>query len=94
MVTDLPWPPPCLDLREATRTAVRSMIAVLEADHGLSREEAYMLTSVAGDLRLHEVVRSLRYCGQDYGPKLMYFQRSTGRHAQLCGKVLLSCPVF
>ena len=32
------------------------MITVLEVDHGLNREEAYMLCSVAGDLRMHEVV--------------------------------------
>ncbi|CAK5277926.1 unnamed protein product [Mycena citricolor] len=40
----------------ATRAAVRSMIEFLAAEHGLSRVEAYMLCSVAGDLRLHEVV--------------------------------------
>jgi acetamidase/formamidase len=32
------------------------MIEFLRAEHGLAREEAYMLCSVAGDLRLHEVV--------------------------------------
>lgn len=49
------------DIREATRDAVRHMIAVLQAEHGLSREEAYMLCSVAGDLRMHEVVDMPNY---------------------------------
>ncbi|OSX62520.1 hypothetical protein POSPLADRAFT_1055895, partial [Postia placenta MAD-698-R-SB12] len=46
------------DIREATRAAVRGMIAYLGATHGLSRTDAYMLCSVAGDLRMHEVVPS------------------------------------
>jgi acetamidase/formamidase len=44
------------DLRECTRMAVREMIAHLGAAHGLSREDAYMLCSIAGDLRIMEVV--------------------------------------
>jgi hypothetical protein len=44
------------DLLEAARDAARAMVRTLQAQHGLSREEAYMLCSVAGDLRLHEVV--------------------------------------
>ena len=47
-----------LEIREATRDAVRNMIEVLRIDHGLTREEAYILCSVAGDLRMHEVVSS------------------------------------
>ncbi|KAJ8462707.1 hypothetical protein ONZ51_g10728 [Trametes cubensis] len=49
------------DIREATRAAVRHMIAFLVAEHALSREEAYMLCSVAGDLRMHEVVDMPNY---------------------------------
>ena len=33
------------------------MVAYLVAEHGLDRVEAYMLCSVAGDLKMHEVVR-------------------------------------
>lgn len=51
-------PPVWLDIREATRDAVRHMIAFLGAEYGLDRVKAYMLCSVAGDLRMHEVVRS------------------------------------
>ncbi|KAI0804795.1 Formamidase [Irpex lacteus] len=49
------------DIREATRDAVRHMIEVLRVDHGLTREEAYILCSVAGDLRMHEVVDMPNY---------------------------------
>ena len=44
------------DLMEATRDAVRATIAYLGDRHGLDREEAYALASVACDLRIHEVV--------------------------------------
>jgi acetamidase/formamidase len=44
------------DLMEASRGAVRNMIDYLRSEHGLSREEAYVLCSVAADLRIHEVV--------------------------------------
>ena len=44
------------DLMEGARTAVRNMIMWLVEDHGLSREDAYVLCSLAGDLRIHEIV--------------------------------------
>lgn len=44
------------DMVEATRKATREMIAYLAATKGLSRTEAYMLCSVAADLKLAEVV--------------------------------------
>jgi acetamidase/formamidase len=44
------------DLMEATRDAVRTTMEHLGDSHGLSREEAYALCSVAVDLRIHEVV--------------------------------------
>jgi acetamidase/formamidase len=44
------------DLMEASRDAVRAMIAYLGEHHGLDREEAYAVTSVACDLRIHELV--------------------------------------
>ncbi|KAI0072329.1 Acetamidase/Formamidase [Panus rudis PR-1116 ss-1] len=49
------------DIREATRDAVRHMIALLTEEYGLDRVEAYMLCSVAGDLRMHEVVDMPNY---------------------------------
>jgi acetamidase/formamidase len=44
------------DLMEGARMAVRAMIAWIVDEHGLSREDAYVLCSLAGDLRIHEIV--------------------------------------
>jgi acetamidase/formamidase len=44
------------DLMECARIAVRAMIAWLVEEHELSREDAYVLCSLAGDLRIHEIV--------------------------------------
>jgi acetamidase/formamidase len=46
------------DLMEASRQAVRDMIRYLSGEYGLSSEEAYILCSVAGDLKIHEIVDS------------------------------------
>lgn len=44
------------DLMQATKKAVRSAIRYLVREHGLTREEAYALASVAVDLKVSEVV--------------------------------------
>jgi acetamidase/formamidase len=44
------------DLMGALKHAVRATVRRLEERHGLGREEAYALCSVAVDLRVHEVV--------------------------------------
>ena len=44
------------DLMEASRLATRNMIDYLVKAYGLEREEAYILCSVAADLKIHEVV--------------------------------------
>ena len=44
------------DLMEGARKAVRNMIGWLVDEHELSREDAYVLCSIAGDLRIHEIV--------------------------------------
>jgi acetamidase/formamidase len=44
------------DLMEATKESARGMISYLKREHGLSKEEAYVLCSVAADLRIHEIV--------------------------------------
>jgi acetamidase/formamidase len=44
------------DLMEASRSAVRGMIDHLAAHRGLSREDAYVLCSLAADLKITEVV--------------------------------------
>ena len=44
------------DLLECSRIAVRNMVRWLSDTHGVSPEDAYMLCSFVGDLRVHEVV--------------------------------------
>ena len=44
------------ELYEATKIAVREMIDFLVADKHLTRDDAYMLTSVAGDVDITELV--------------------------------------
>ena len=44
------------DLMEGARIAVRAMIDSLGDRHRLSREDAYMLCSLAGDLKILEIV--------------------------------------
>jgi len=44
------------DLMIAAKKAVREMIALLCSQYGLTAEEAYILCSVAADLRIHEIV--------------------------------------
>jgi acetamidase/formamidase len=48
------------DLHEAARAAARAMIERLSG-LGLAPEEAYALLSVAGDLRIHEIVNAPRW---------------------------------
>jgi acetamidase/formamidase len=44
------------DLTEATRIATREMIEFLSAEKKMSREDAYMLTSIAADLAITQLV--------------------------------------
>ena len=44
------------DLMEGSRIAVRAMIEWLTASRGLTPDDAYILCSIAGDLRIVEVV--------------------------------------
>jgi acetamidase/formamidase len=44
------------DLTEATRIATREMIEFLSTEKKMSREDAYMLTSVAADLAITQLV--------------------------------------
>lgn len=72
-----------LDVREATRSAVRNMITYLVTEHGLDRVEAYMLCSVACDLKMHEVVRGrvLFEFGKWVMEMIIFV---AGGHAELC----------
>ncbi len=44
------------DLMTAAKESTRNMISYLTEGYKLTREEAYVLCSVAADLRIHEVV--------------------------------------
>jgi acetamidase/formamidase len=44
------------DLMAGAQIAVRSMVERLSKDYSLSAEDAYVLCSIAGDLRIHEIV--------------------------------------
>jgi acetamidase/formamidase len=44
------------DLMNGSQLAVRAMLDRLGDERGLSREDAYVLSSLAGDLHIHEVV--------------------------------------
>jgi acetamidase/formamidase len=46
----------CSDLMEGAKTAVREMIGWIVDNHGLSAQDAYILCSLAGDLKIHEIV--------------------------------------
>jgi len=60
------------DMREATRDAVRHMITFLIKERGLDKISAYMLCSIAGDLRLHEVVDMPNYVVGMMMPKSIF----------------------
>lgn len=44
------------DLMIGAKTAVRAMIAMLGRDYDLDPRDAYVLCSIAGDLKIHEIV--------------------------------------
>ncbi|KAF5368101.1 hypothetical protein D9758_004383 [Tetrapyrgos nigripes] len=62
------------DIREATRSALRHMIKYLCEEHKLESVAAYMLCSVAGDLRMHEVVDMPNYVIGMMLPKSIFSQ--------------------
>lgn len=63
------------DLMEAARNAVRHMIDYLERTHGLSRPDAYMLCSVAADLKINEVVDAPNWIVGAYLPTSIFVQK-------------------
>jgi acetamidase/formamidase len=60
------------DLFEAARDAVRRMIDRLGARQGLSAIDAYLLTSVAGDLRISEIVDQPNWLVTCYMPTSIF----------------------
>jgi len=60
------------DLREAARKAIRYQIEHLQQTAGLSREDAYMLASVAVDLRISEVVNAPNWLVSAFLPQAIF----------------------
>ncbi len=60
------------DLMMAARDAVRRMIDRLGVEHGLSGLDAYMLMSVAGDLRISEIVDQPNWIVTAYCPRSIF----------------------
>ena len=60
------------DLMEASRTAVREMIALLAAEHDLSPMDAYLLCSVCADLRISEIVDQPDWVVSLYFPRVVF----------------------
>ncbi len=60
------------DLMAAARDSVSRMIDVLTCAHGLSAVDAYMLCSVAGDLRISEIVDVPNWVVSFYFPRMIF----------------------
>ncbi|MGD0492759.1 MAG: acetamidase/formamidase family protein [Steroidobacteraceae bacterium] len=60
------------DLMESSRDAVRGMIDLLGRTQGLSAENAYMLCSVCGDLRISEIVDRPNWVVSFYMPRVVF----------------------
>lgn len=56
------------DLYDGARQAVRSMIDVLVSEQGMTRQEAYVLCSVAADLKVSQIVNVPNWAVSTYLP--------------------------
>jgi acetamidase/formamidase len=59
------------DLMSSARDAVRRMIDLLSARHGILPADAYMLCSVCGDLRISEIVDLPNWVVSFYFPRVV-----------------------
>ena len=60
------------DLLAAARQAVTEMIGLMSARHGMAAEDAYMLASVAADLRISEIVDVPNFVVSLYMPRMIF----------------------
>lgn len=60
------------DLMEASRAATGGMIELLSRRHGMAPVDAYMLCSVAGDLRISEIVDRPNWVVSMYFPRVVF----------------------
>jgi acetamidase/formamidase len=66
------------DLMEAARSAVRAMIDHLVSERGLEREDAYVLCSLAGDLKITEVVDAPNWMVGCFMPDAVFTDEEDG----------------
>ena len=60
------------DLMQGARDAVSGMIRLLSKRHGLAAIDAYLLCSVAGDLRISEIVDMPNWVVSFYFPRIVF----------------------
>lgn len=60
------------DLMQACRDAVSRMVDHLCRDHAMDAADAYMLSSVCGDLRISEIVDEPNWVVSFYFPRLVF----------------------
>ena len=60
------------DLLEASKDAIRFMLDYLEEERGLSRQQAYVLCSVAVDLKISEVVNAPNWVVSAFLPNALF----------------------
>jgi acetamidase/formamidase len=65
------------DLMKSARLSVRSMINYLSSERGLTREEAYILCSVAADLKINEIVDKPNWIVSCYLPLSIFSSASS-----------------
>ncbi|TDL78101.1 acetamidase [Palleronia sediminis] len=59
------------DMMAGARDAVAAMVDLLSARHGMAPEDAYLLCSVAGDLRISEIVDMPNWVVSFYFPRVV-----------------------
>lgn len=60
------------DLMTAARDAVSAMVELIAAREGMAAEDAYMLCSVCGDLRISEIVDAPNWVVSFYFPRIVF----------------------
>jgi acetamidase/formamidase len=60
------------DLLQCARDAVSAMVELIARREGIAPVEAYMLCSVAGDLRISEIVDMPNFCVGFYLPRIVF----------------------
>ncbi|MBB4062891.1 acetamidase/formamidase family protein [Gellertiella hungarica] len=60
------------DLMEGAKAAVSNMVDLLARQHNLTAEDAYMLCSVCGDLRISEIVDMPNWVVSFYFPRIVF----------------------